>query len=371
MRILLLNSILYTPRTTPHGRIIPPVDSIEDCMIVKLGIEFARQGHEVTLVAAEDYKPLRQQSFPIRILYLPSALPRLFLPTLLPLHPRLVSFLRKNRKEFDLVISSEVFSFNSLFAACLAHDKTIVWQEGGKHNRKFFRLPSLLWYHVVARIFMRRVKVIPRSPIAGAFIRKFGLQVSPRFIDHGVDGNVFGPAREKSRSFVVVAHLDKDKNVMSIIGLFRKFMERYPEEPHLLYVIGEGEEGDRLKEYVCKHQLDKLVRFLGRIPQKELAGYLNSAVCLLCNSANEMNMISIGEAIVAGTPVITNTVPYSHEWVGQHGLGIVKDDWTEEDMHEIVTHNSRYVENCLRYAPQLLLSGIPDRFIEQFNRKKP
>ena len=48
MRILLLNSILYTPRTTPKGRFIPQIDSIEDCMIVKLGIEFASQGHEIT-----------------------------------------------------------------------------------------------------------------------------------------------------------------------------------------------------------------------------------------------------------------------------------------------------------------------------------
>lgn len=28
-------------------------------------------------------------------------------------------------------------------------------------------------------------------------------------------------------------------------------------------------------------------------------------------------MMSIGEAIVAGTPVITNTIPYSHEWINQ------------------------------------------------------
>ena len=65
MRILLLNSILYTPRTTPKGRFIPQIDSIEDCMIVKLGIEFASQGHEITLVAAKEYRPINQQDFPM------------------------------------------------------------------------------------------------------------------------------------------------------------------------------------------------------------------------------------------------------------------------------------------------------------------
>lgn len=93
--------------------------------------------------------------------------------------------------EFDMIISSEIFSFNSLFAACLVPEKTLIWQEAGDHNRKFFKLPSLIWYHIVARTCMRKVKVIPRSLVAGRFIKQFGLKVSSDFIDHGVDGKVF------------------------------------------------------------------------------------------------------------------------------------------------------------------------------------
>ena len=100
MRILLLNSILYTPRTTAKGRFIPQVASIEDCMIIKLGIEFVNQGHEVTLVAAEDYKPTNQQDFPIEIVYFRSMLPKLFLPTVLPFHPQLIHFIKKHKEQF-------------------------------------------------------------------------------------------------------------------------------------------------------------------------------------------------------------------------------------------------------------------------------
>ena len=53
MRILLLNPILYTA----DNNIIPPIDSIKDCMIYNLAIGFKNLGHQVTLVAAEDYKP--------------------------------------------------------------------------------------------------------------------------------------------------------------------------------------------------------------------------------------------------------------------------------------------------------------------------
>jgi 1,2-diacylglycerol 3-alpha-glucosyltransferase len=369
MRILLLNSILYTPRTTPKGRFIPQVASIEDCMIIKLGIEFVNQGHEVTLIAAEEYKPTYQQDFPIEIVYFRSMLPKLFLPTVLPFHPQLIHFIRKHKGQFDMIISSEIFSFNSLFAACLVPDKTLIWQESGNHNRKFFRLPSLIWYHLVARAFMRKVRVIPRSLIAGKFAKQFGLNVFSNFIDHGVDGKVFHFQKEKKASFIVIAHLDRDKDVISIIISYKKFIERYSDRQYSLYIIGEGEESENLKDYVQSNQLSNQVFFLGRIPQRELSKYLSESVCLLCNSRKELNMLSIGEAIVAGTPVLTNTVPYSHEWITQNKLGIAKDNWTEEDMYEIVMNNRYYVDNCSRYSSQLLLSELPNKFIKQFNIK--
>lgn len=118
MRILLLNSILYTPRTTAKGRFIPQVASIEDCMIIKLGIEFVNQGHEVTLVAAEDYKPTNQQDFPIEIVYFRSMLPKLFLPTVLPFHPQLIHFIKKHKEQFDMIISSRNF-FRLILICCM------------------------------------------------------------------------------------------------------------------------------------------------------------------------------------------------------------------------------------------------------------
>ncbi len=366
MRILLLNSILYTPRTLSKGRFIPKVTSIEDCMIIKLGIEFAEQGHDVTLVAAEEYKPTVHQDFPIKIIYFRSIWPQLFQPALLPFHPQLIRFIRKHKKQFDMVISSEVFSFNSLFAACLVPRKTLIWQESGKHNRKFFRLPSLIWYNLIARIFMRRSRVVPRSLIAGDFTKQFGLNVSSDFIDHGVDEKVFHFQKEKKASFIVIARLDKDKDVKSIILSYKKFTERYVDKQYSLYIIGEGEESESLKNYVQSNQLNDRVFFLGRIPQRELSKYLSASVCLLCNSRKELNMMSIGEAVVAGTPVLTNTVPYSHRWIAQNKLGIARDNWTEEDMHEIVMNNQFYVDNCLRYSSQLLLSELPGKFIRQF-----
>ena len=50
-KVLVINPILYTAETNR----IPRVDSIKDTMIYTMCLGFLRAGHEVTLIAAEDY----------------------------------------------------------------------------------------------------------------------------------------------------------------------------------------------------------------------------------------------------------------------------------------------------------------------------
>lgn len=46
------------------------------------------------------------------------------------------------RTEYDLIITSEVFSLNSLMAYRAAPDKTIIWHELAKHNAIMKKIPS-------------------------------------------------------------------------------------------------------------------------------------------------------------------------------------------------------------------------------------
>lgn len=48
-------------------------------------------------------------------------------------------------------------------------------------------------------------------------------------------------------------------------------------------------------------------------------------------------MVSIPEAIVSGTPILTNTQPASVEYIRANGLGIVKDNWDEYDLKKSST----------------------------------
>ena len=170
MRILILNQILYTA----DNNTIPVVSSIKDTMIYNMCLGFVDAGHTVTLAAAEDYKPKAIEAYDFEVRFFATYLPRLLAPSIIPFSPALYRFIKKERDRFDLVISSEVFSFQSLFASILCPRKTLIWQEQTAHQKKFRELPSKIWYRTIVPLFLTKVsRIVPRSKRAYDFISSY------------------------------------------------------------------------------------------------------------------------------------------------------------------------------------------------------
>lgn len=365
MKILVLNSILYTPQKT----FIPRRNDIKDTMIYNLCLGLMECGHTPVLIAAEEYKPIGAEKYDFEIIYLKSFLPGLFLPTVLPFHPSLISYLKKYRKEYDLIISSEVFSFNSLFAALWCGKKTLVWQELAVHQQKMHRLPSKIWHNAIARVWMRKVLVVPRSPIAGRFIKKYLPEVTEEFVDHGVNFSYLKPCREKKNHFITIGQLIPRKNIGNIIRKFSTYLDKYKTDI-ILYIAGDGELKEDLRRQVSELGKQNNILFLGQIPHEQLSNYLSNSIASLADTLQDLNMISISESIAVGTPVITNTIPYSSEFILENELGIAKEEWNEDDIQYMCLHNEKYVENCMRYKDRLSHIYSASRLIELFKSRK-
>jgi 1,2-diacylglycerol 3-alpha-glucosyltransferase len=364
MNILILNSILYTAQ----NNIIPQVDSIKDCMIYNFALGFKELGHHVTLIAASEYKPIKEEKYDVDVIFIKSKLKKIFLPSVLPFQPKLWHFLRKNKQKFDLIISSEVFSFPSLFAAVLCPKKTIVWHELAIHQRKMKGIPSYLWYNVIAKFFFRRTLIIARSENARNFISKYLHHVAKEIVEHGVNPSKFQLARKKKRQFIVVGQLIHRKNVNSIIDKFSHFVTKEYVDFKLI-IAGRGESENQLKEQVKKLQIVKNVVFAGFKPHSELNCLLAESMAMLVDTKQDLNMVSIPESIVSGTPVITNCIPYSSLIVREHNLGIV-NDWNEHDLKYIVNNNDFYIRNCIDYRDQLTTAHTVRKIIEIYNYYK-
>lgn len=360
MKILILNPILYTA----EKNVIPNVTTIKDCMIYNLAMSFKELGNEVTLFAAREYKPIVEEKYEIEVIFMPSKFKMLFLPSVLPFQPGIIPYLIKNKKSFDLIISSEAFSFSSIFASIITYRNTVVWQELASHNNKFFHIPSVLWYNILVKLFFRKVLIIARSENAKNFIKSYSSLVSNICLDHGIDLNKFNFSDKKKRQFIVVSQLIPRKNIESIILKFSDFVQSDNFSDFKLIIIGRGTLEQELMALVRKEKLENQILFLGFMSQVDLNKHLRESMALLINTRKDLNMVTIPEAIVSGTPIVTNLVPLSALTIKESGFGIANDNWDSKDLKEITNNNNVYVENCYRRRIDFSTSTIAKKFID-------
>ena len=350
MKILILNTILYTA----NNNIIPKVNSIKDTMIYGMCLGFRQLGHEVTLAAAADYQPTQQEAYDFEVRWFKTSCHKICPPSVLPYMKELKVFLKQQAKYYDMVVTSEVFSLCSLMAAQICPEKTVIWQELTEHQNKLHQLPSKFWHNVVAKLWMQKVKaVVPRSTKAYEFISQYMPITTATVVDHGINVEKFQSCKEKKRQIISSSQLIYRKNVDGIIRIFANLHREKGYEDVRLLIASRGEEEENLKRLVSELGLEDFVTFLGFLPQSKLNKYIRESMCFLVNTRKDLNMVSIAESIVSGTPILTNMQPASARYIAEEQLGIAKDRWNAEDLKTMIDHNNEYVTRCLAYRDRL------------------
>lgn len=363
MKILVINPIMYTSET----RRIVRANSIKDTMMYDFCLAFHEMGHEVILIGGEPFKPLEQEEYPFKVLWWKCAMQKLFLPHCLPFMPSTRTYIKKNKEQIDLIISSEVFSVNSYMAYKSAPDKLIIWHELAKHNNMMKKIPSKIWYGIIARYLMKNVKVVARSFEAREFIGKYCKNTEDIVIDHGVNLDKFKAVATKDNSFVVCSQLIERKKIDGIIQKFNSYVKTYNKNC-TLYVIGSGELEESLKQKANSMNISDKVVFTGKLSHRELLPYLAKASALLVNTVKDNNMVSIVESIAVGTPVVTTDIPLNSTYIKAFRLGIAKSEWNEHDLNEVVINNEFYVKNCMEYRYTLSTQKRVEQFINVFSQ---
>lgn len=362
MKILVLNPILFT---STDGS-LPKVETIKDTMMYGMCLGFQALGHEVTLISYEEYRPLWKETYDFKVLFLKSNGAK-FLPNALPLSFKLKRYLKAHHQEYDMVLSSETFAFHSLFAARICPEKTIIWQELTEHQNKCHQLPSKFWHHVVARFLMQKVKaVVPRSTKAYNFIHQFMPMTTKTIVDHGINVDKFQYSKVKKRQVISSSQLIHRKNVDGIIRVFADFHRQKGYEDVKLLIAGRGEEEANLKNLASRLGLNDYVEFLGFLPQAKLNEYIRESLCFLVNTRKDLNMVSIPESIVSGTPILTNLQPASAGYIVKEQLGIAKNGWGVEELKKLIDGNSSYVDNCISYREKLTSTHSAKMLVDIF-----
>ena len=357
MRILIVNLILHT-----HEKgVIPVRETNHDCMIYGMARGFVANGHKVTLAASEEYRCTEPEDNPFEVVYFPSRMPRVFKPWLLPWPKGLGRYVRTH--SFDLIVSADTFSMGTLIASRNAKCQLVAWQELAQHNRMMHRLPSKFWYGIIVRLMMRRVIAVGRSLPARDFISHYSPRTSPGIVDHGCDSDVFHPGDETDDSFVIIARLVEAKRPLVILDAFLKFIRKPGFENYRLDVIGDGPMRQAMEERARQAGAEKNVVFHGFMSHHDFAPIGRRAKGLLINTMQDLNMVSVSEAIANGTPVLMNSVPYTATFVRDKGLGIVRDDWNEDTLEELARGYGRFHEACARISSTLTCTASAEKIV--------
>lgn len=365
MKILVLNPILFT---STDG-CLPKVKTIKDTMIYGMCLGFKRLGHKITLIAMDDYRPTVEETYDFDVIFMKSIGTK-YLSYALPLSIELWHWLRLNANQYDMILSSETFAFHTLFASLICPQKTIIWQELTAHQRKLHGIPSIVWHKIICRLLMRNVRcVVPRSQKAYNFISKYMPRISNVIVDHGININKFECCSKKKRQIISSSQLIYRKNVDGIIRKFAIFHKVYGYEDIKLLIAGRGEEEGNLHNLVKDLGISDSVEFLGFLPQKKLNEYIRTSMCFLVNTRRDLNMVSIPESIVSGTPILTNNIPASAGYIKKEQLGIAKDNWNEDDIIEIIDKNEYYVKNCINFRGNLTSEHSAQALIDIFNNE--
>lgn len=349
MKVLIINCIL----STAEKGVITPKRSIWDCMISTFARGFIELGHSVTLLASQEFKPTGDEVLPFEVIYFPSRLPQVFKPSLLPWPKGMHSWLKRHSDGYDLVIASESFQISTLIAARICKSKLVIWQEMDRHQRLLFRLPSKLWHNIMFPLFLHDTTIVPRSEPARQFISRYSRHVSDVIVDHGTDAHVLYPGDEHDQAFIVVSQLVERKRVDSIITKFSRLIARELYSDYHLDIIGDGDQRQELEQLAARLGIGDKVIFHGFLPHERLAEPLRRAMALLVDTSNDLNMVTIAEAITSGTPVVTNTMPSTASFIASHGLGVVRDNWDENDLIEVINNYDKLHEACVREGKEL------------------
>ena len=367
MNILIINLIL----STAEKGVVTKRSSNYDCMIYNFARGFVANGHSVTVCASEEYMPKEKEKNDFEVIYFRSKWRRIFKPDLIPFPIGLRAYVKKNIHKYDLVIASEVFQMATLLVADVCKDKLVIWQELSLHNKMLFKLPSKFWYNCVTSYSsIKDALVVPRSEMAKQFIGGYANNVSDDIVEHGANGDIFKPINQSTNSFVIIARLVEGKNVDKMIKVFSKFVGHSKYADYVLHIVGDGPEKKNLEKLIVSLNIAKNVVMHGFLSHKEFSSISALAKGFLVNTSKDLNMVSIPESILCGTPVLMNTLPNTAQFIANNKLGIAKDNWDEGDLVEMVENYDLYHDNCVQIREQLTNVGCSKKMIKIYTEYK-
>ena len=160
----------------------------------------------------------------------------------------------------------------------------------------------------------------------------------------------------------VVPEIASRKHIEKSIEAFEKYLNKYDDSAKL-YIMGDGDEKENLRKLAKDLGADKNIIFTGKLGHNKLIEILKKSIAMLVYTEKDNNMVSIVESIALATPVITTDIPYNASYIKAEKLGIVNNNWNDDDLRKLAT-SDEYINNCMNYRKYLPTEYKAEQFLK-------
>lgn len=153
----------------------------------------------------------------------------------------------------------------------------------------------------------------------------------------------YNDSKQINKSIIFVGRLSPEKNLNSLISLFRYF--KADQLDYRLVMVGDGPLKENLQKDILKHDLN--IEIIGSILWNDLSELYNNSLCLILPSINETWGMVANEAIQMGVKVICSaSCGCANDLVINHYSGLVvtnfnfsKGDIAYKNILDFLTNN--------------------------------
>ena len=173
-----------------------------------------------------------------------------------------------------------------------------------------------------------------------------------------------------SNNMVSVGRLSKEKGFMDLLIIFNKILKKYPD--YILNIIGDGEEKEKLENYIKENNLEKNVIMHGFQSKDYINNILLDSMVYLMTSFTESFGIVLIEAMSYGIPCVAFSSAEGAEELIENGKnGYLIDDRNIDEyvkkvefLMDNVKERKKMQNNCINKSNEFLGKNVVKKWLE-------
>lgn len=261
-----------------------------------------------------------------------------------------VQFRKTIRQKYDCIIACN-HNAPSYFASYLTAAVKLLWIRGdmseldyrmfAKNTGQYQQIKQE--YDMQAKVFKSFDTIVVISDVVKRTLAElFGITQNVVKISNSVDSEKIirlskeGVNIPDKMLFTILGRLDDNKNQMLLLKAVRELKKQ--RDDFVVYILGEGDNREKLEKYIRNNQLEEQVKILGFVENPY--PYIKNSIATILTSLSEGFSLVLVESLILNTPVISTDVGVARELIEAYHCG----DIIAYDKKQLASVMLRYLE---------------------------